>query len=209
MPYESKVPLDDYVRVIAKHWSGEVMARRKDPHSHPPTKPISTQRVETDHINRQLQARLAGGHENPVRVSSGGKDEWPTDCPVRIDVLRVLGRFEHDLAGPAIGLMGHIIDMDFYVAKARVEIKLYRDPLAIKISVNGDEIWRQIEDPDSRPSSPSSIRAAINDIDGSWVDQVKLQPGDEVTEGPLGVPVITRAADTEAGDDGEDDVEWE
>lgn len=180
------------------------MARNRDPRSHPPKVPTKTQRVKTDHINRQLQSRLAGGTENPVRVSSGGQDEWPTDCPVRIDVLRVLGVWNHDEAGPSEGLMGHIIDMDFYTKQTRLEIKMYRDPNAIAVNVNGDEVFRWVEKQGDLPSGPHAIREAINAKDSAWVDQVNLQPGDEVLEDDDGTPIIVRAALDE-----EEDVEWE
>lgn len=146
MPYRTKVDPSDPERRIAETWKADAMARRRDPHSHPPTKPERMDKVKIDNVMPRLQARLAAGHENPVRVSSGGEDEWPVDLPVRIDVHRVLGKFKHDLAGPALGLMGHVIDFDFYSQSTRIVIKSFLYPLGIAVFVNEEEVYRRIED---------------------------------------------------------------
>lgn len=110
-----------------------------------------------DNVMPRLQSRLAAGHENPVRVSSGGEDEWPVDLPVRIDVHRVYGTFEHDIAGPATGLMGHIVDLDFYPQHCRIEVKVYRAPLALAVLVNGDEVFRSVVEDPEEPKDDDGI----------------------------------------------------
>lgn len=202
-------------------------AKKRDPQSHPPKVPTRTAKMNTDNVLPRLQSRLKGGTENPVRVSSGGEGEWPIECPVRIDVHAVIGIFEHDAAGPAEGLMGHIIDMDFYTKSQRVKIKMYRDPNALAIVVNDEEIYRWVENGDDLPVKFSEIINDMNSKAEKWVDQVQLQPGDEVLEGPLGEPVIIRAEppvgqdtpnkelvaieeeDPVLEDDDEEEIEWE
>jgi len=148
----------------------------------------------------RLQGRLAGGRENPVRVSSGGKGEWPAELPVRIDVAMVLGEWKHDVAGPSEGLMGHIIDMDFYTKQSRVKIKLYRDPNAISILVNDEEVYRWMENSADLPVKFFEVVSDMNAKAAKWVDQVDLQPGDEVIQDGDEIIIIR---------DEEDDIEWE
>lgn len=158
------------------------MAKRRDPHSHPPQKSTRIDPLPSDKINRDLQTRLGNGKENPVRVSSGGQDEFPIVCPVRIDVARVMGVFEHDTAGSALGLMGHIIDLDFYTKQSRVKMKMYRDPNALTIEVNDEEVYRWIENPDDLPIKLPEVIEKMSQEAHDWIDQVNLQPGDEVIE---------------------------
>lgn len=192
MPYETKVDHGDLDRRIAATWTADVMARRRDPNSHPPTVSNVITEINTDNVNKQLQVRLAAGHENPVHVSSGGQDEWPVVCPVRIDVSRVFGRYEHDTAGPAQGMMGHIIDMDFYTKQSRVKIKMYSDPNALAIEVNDEEVYRWIEDnTDVVIKLPEFLERQSQEM-GSWIEQVELQPGDEVVDGADGELTIIR-----------------
>jgi hypothetical protein len=190
--YVTKVASDAYERQIAKHWEGEIMARKRDPRSHPPKQPTKVKKLPSEKINRRLQGRLAAGHENPVRVSSGGQDEFPIVCPVVIDVHRVDGLWEHETAGNAVGLMGHIIDLDFYTKESRVMIKMYRDPNALSIEVNGEEVYRWIEDGDTIPIKHFDILAQQSERANRWIEQVDLKPGDEVIEGDDGQPVIIR-----------------
>ena len=187
------------------------MAKKRDPQSHPPTSPTRTIRKDISKVVPRLQARLKGGHENPVRVSSGGEGEWPAECPVRIDVHMVMGLFNHDAAGPAEGLMGHIIDMDFYTKQSRVLIKMYRDPNALAIIVNDEEVYRWVENNDDLPVKFFSVIEDMNSKAEKWVDQVQLQPGDEVLEDEYGQPVIVRAEqdDDPIIEEDEDDMEWE
>lgn len=196
MSYDTKVASDAYERQIAKHWEGEIMARKRDPRSHPPKQPTKVTKLPGEKINRRLQGRLAAGHENPVRVSSGGQDEFPIVCPVVIDVHRVDGLWKHETAGDAIGLMGHIIDLDFYTKESRVLIKMYRDPNAMTIEVNGEEVYRWIEDGDSIPVKHFEILRQMSERGQRWIEQVDLQPGDEVIEGDDGEPVIIRVDGT-------------
>jgi hypothetical protein len=211
MAYRTKVDTDDPERRTAGQWRGDIMAKKRDPQSHPPTSPTRTIRKDISKVVPRLQARLKGGHENPVRVSSGGEGEWPAECPVRIDVHMVMGLFNHDAAGPAEGLMGHIIDMDFYTKQSRVLIKMYRDPNALAIIVNDEEVYRWVENNDDLPVKFFSVIEDMNSKAEKWVDQVQLQPGDEVLEDEYGQPVIVRAEqdDDPIIEEDEDDMEWE
>lgn len=194
--YRSKVEIDDYERVIAGVWKAELMARKRDPQSHPPTSPTRTIVKDTSKVMPRLNARLKGGHENPVRVSSGGEGEWPIECPVRIDVHMVMGRFGHDSLPTTEGLMGHIIDMDFYTKGQRVQIKLVRDPNSMAIVVNEEEIYRWVEDDADVPQRFFEVVEKMNHEGLAWADQVNLQPGDEVIDEGNGLRIV-RAEDGE------------
>jgi hypothetical protein len=88
--------------------------------------------------------------------------------------------------------MGHIIDMDFYTKQSRVLIKMYRDPNALAIVVNDEEIYRWVENDDDLPVKFFEVIADMNSKAEKWVDQVQLAPGDEVFEDEYGQPVILR-----------------
>jgi hypothetical protein len=135
--------------------------------------------------------------------------------PVKIDVYMILGTFKHDELRDAEGLMGHVVDMDFYTKQTRLQIKLYRDPNAIAVEANGEEIYRWIENGDDLPTKFSAVKEDLLRVGGAWVDQVDLRPGDEVIQDGDKLVIIREDGTTESVDndpileDDEDEVLWE
>lgn len=144
-------------------------------------------------VMKGVNGRLRNGERN-VPLPSGGEGDFPLDCPVRIEVDRVMGTFSHPTAGEAEGLMGHVINMDFYSkgvgAGIKVDIKLYRDPNAMQIEVDGDVVfrWRLHED-----DLPTGIKAQIAEqvrLDAAVVEQADLEPGDVIEEDEDGALLV-------------------
>lgn len=149
-----------------------------------------------------------------MTVPSGGLGDWPTDCPVRIQVERVMGTFRHETAGDATGLLGHIISQDFYThgvgAGLQVVTKLYRDPKAMVIEVDGVEVYRWIQ---NRDDLPSRLREQIIEemrVGAVWAEMVDLQPGDEVLPGEVdGTYTIIRYDEELPLEEDDDEIIWD
>lgn len=157
-------------------------------------KPARAVKVDTHQVMPRVNARLT--KETKVNVATTGEGEWPMDCPVKIEVERVMGQMGNEHIGFASGLLGHIIGMDFYVQKLHVWIKLYRDPVAMTIEVDGEEVYRFVANAADQPVKFNEIRDEINRVAGHWIEQVDLQGGDEVLEGDTpGTYKINRATE--------------
>lgn len=136
-----------------------------------------------------------------ITVPSGNPGQLPADLPMKMIVDRVFGVLDdaHNLPikegvmGHTVGLpigaqalLGHVVGLDFYDkghgSGTYIEINVYRDPNAIKIEVNGEEKWRWVEDKSELPMRTSEVITEQRRTDGEWVDQVDLQPGDEVLD---------------------------
>lgn len=131
------------------------------------------------------------------KVKSGEPGTLPVDLPMHLIIERVMGIFGLDdqPTHEVHGLLGHSIGMDFYTkgigSGTFVEINVYRDPNAIKIEVNGEEVFRWVEDGSELPLRTHDAIDELRRVGGEFVDQVDLQPGDFVGPGNE----ITRATD--------------
>lgn len=149
-------------------------------------------------VNETLQGRLLAGKEESVNVASGGEGDFPTDCPVWIEVARVMGDFEHE-GRSVTGLLGHIVSMDCYTkgtgAGTVVTLKMYRDPNALAVLVDDEEVYRWVEDSESAPLKFDAFLEEERRVSAAFVEQVDLQPGDEVLPGEVdGTYEIIRTA---------------
>lgn len=156
-----------------------------------------TQRLDTSKVLPGTQERMDKLGVDHIRVQGGGEGEMPPDLPMLMYIDRVWGTFSHDAAGPATGLLGHILDLDFYTmgvgSGTRVMIKLYRDPVAMVVEINGEEVHRFILDPEALPSKATGMIAEMGRVGESFVEQNDIQPGDYCDEDENGLTVITRA----------------
>lgn len=124
-----------------------------------------------------------------IIVPSGNPGELPSDLPMKLMVDRVFGQYmDSEFNEITInGLLGHTVSMDFYTKGVGggtfVEINLYRDPNAILIEVNGEEVHRWVEDETELPLRFSSVLDEERLVGQAFVEQVGLQPGDYVGDG--------------------------
>ena len=184
--YETIVPKDDPVRQIGR---ANLIKRAKG--STPPKLPIRAQAVDTSKVLPRIEGRLKNG-EKRVYAASTGVGEWPLDSLVRLEVQRMIGVWEHSELPSVEGLMGHVIDLDYYCQSNRVTIKSYTDPPGLIVEVNGEEVWRWFENPDWRPSGKAAIAESIR-RDGEFIAAADLRPGDECVEGEHGEVIVIRA----------------
>lgn len=152
---------------------------------------VDTSRVKDD-LDHQLNRT---GKARPQAVGVGG---LPFDLPMYVTVERLIYSTE-DHNPPKMfssALHGHLITLDFWLTKTIVEIRILRDPArTITIKVDGKRLFKKKRGEDDFPATVKDAIERIVEEDGRWVEQVTLQPGDDVSEGPNGEMVITRASD--------------
>lgn len=146
---------------------------------------------------------------------SKGEGELPYDLPVNIDVTRVMGTVDHPAAGRAEGLLGHIIDIECFTKHRSVQIKLAVDPNSMAVLVDGEEVYRWIQNRDDLPTG-RAIFTAQREADERWVDALDLQGGDVVTHADDGIIKVQRAKPVKKQQPTatpkprvEEDIEWE
>lgn len=174
---------------------------------------VTIKKVPTPSVNPTLQGRLSAG-QNPVNVAAGGEGEFPVDCPVHIEVERVSAPFKTEY-GETLGLLGHRLHLDFYTkgvgAGTHVVISMIRDPNALRIDVDGEEVYRWVINDSDLPVKTAEVLAEQARLDQEFARQADLRSGDFVEEGDEpGTIVITREVDDDEllfeGDPQDDEI---
>lgn len=179
--------------------------------------------ADTSLVGKDLSEQLdKTGKARPKVIGVPGG--MPMDLPIYLTVDRVMYDTEnHNPARRSYsrGVLGHILTLDLFTKRSTVVLKMFNDPNAFTIEVDGEEIHRWVQNPDDLPTKLPELLAMMNAMDGRWAEMANLQPGDFVDEDEDGIPVVTRAEDIEDDDpileddddpileDEEDDVEWE
>lgn len=140
-----------------------------------------TKTVKAD--TTKLGERVAGrAHPNRSGLPHG-HGELPYDLPVQIEVERVLAPVGDP---PSVGLVGWILEVDCFVHDhTKVWLKMYRDPKALAIEVDGKEVWRWIAHPDDAPVKFHEVREQAARLGNDLAEALELEPGDELLDGEL------------------------
>lgn len=138
-----------------------------------------TQKVDTSKLGERVAERR---HPNRSGLPHGNQ-ELPYDLPVNIEVERVLASIGDP---PAMGLIGWIVELGCFVHGGKnVWIKLYRDPVALVIEVDGEEVWRWVQNPDDQPVKFRQIIDKLSEEGNDFVEANDILDGDEVLDGDI------------------------
>lgn len=134
-------------------------------------------------VVHRINANLKQRPNERYRALSGSPGEMPPDLPVHLFVERVMAKMPTEY-GETLGLLGHTMDMEFYTMGVgggqTLTVKLYRDPVAIAVYMDGEELYRWVQDDGDLPSTVAGVIAEQVRKDGEWVAQVDLKDGDFV-----------------------------
>lgn len=154
---------------------------------------LKSKKVDTSKVIERANAVLT--RDEKWKLSSGGEGEMPTDLPITIEVERVMRPLEGHNPPMVVrtAVAGHVLRLNLYSVKRMLTVKLFRDPLGFQVLLDGEQMHLEFANPADMPHKVHEVIEEFRRLGGEFVDQVDLQPGDEVIEGDDGELVIVRA----------------
>lgn len=143
-----------------------------------------TRRQKTVPVDMSKLGERVAERRSPNKVGlPHGYQELPYDLPVMMEVERVMAEVGDP---PAMGLIGWILEVGCYLhGHHNVWVKFYRDPVALVVEVNGDEVFKWVQHPDDKPAKLRQVIDKMSEDGGNFVAANDIEPGDEVLEGDV------------------------